>query len=99
MALSGKTHNMNLQEINLMLAGATTLAGCTIALFFWRFWRKTGDRLFIFFAIAFLLLGIEHLCIGFFGHQVQALVYLIRLAAFLLIVYAIIDKNRKQNGS
>ena len=86
---------MNLQEINLMLTGATVLAGCTIALFFWRFWKKTGDRLFVFFSMAFLLLGMEHLFIGLFGNHVQALFYLIRLVAFLLILYAIIDKNRK----
>lgn len=82
-----------------MLAGAIVLAGCTIALFFWRFWRKTGDRLFIFFALAFFLLGIEHVCLRLFAGQGRFLVYLIRLCAFLLIVYAIVDKNRKRDGS
>lgn len=90
---------MNSQEINLMLTGAIVLAGCTIALFFWRFWKNTRDPLFIFFSLSFLLLGMEHLCIGLFGNHVQALAYLIRLASFLLILYAIIDKNRKRNGS
>lgn len=89
---------MNLQEINLMLTGATALAGCTIALFFWRFWKNTGDRLFIFFSISFLLLGTEHFCIGLFAGHAQFLIYLIRLLAFSLIVYAIIDKNRNPRG-
>jgi hypothetical protein len=82
--------------IKLMLAGASTLAGLTISLFFWRYWKKTGDRLFAFFAVAFLLLGVERMAQGVFVQVVEWSIYfyLIRLSAFLLILYAIVDKNR-----
>jgi hypothetical protein len=85
-------------EIKLLLAGASTLAGWVIALCFYRFWGKTGDRLFVFFAVAFLLLGFERLGLGIMSRQVESYFYLIRLCAFLLILYAIVDKNRKSAG-
>lgn len=78
------------------LSGAITLAFLVAALFFLRFWRRTSDGLFLAFAIAFALLGI--------GQAVQALanipqeersyIFLIRLAAFTIILAAIVRKNR-----
>ena len=80
------------------LSGAITLGFLVAGLFFLRFWRRTGDRLFLAFAIAFGLLG--------FGQGVQALanipeeersyIFLIRLAAFLLILGAIAYKTRRR---
>jgi Family of unknown function (DUF5985) len=78
------------------LSGAITLAFLVAALFFLRFWRRTHDGLFLAFAIAFALLGL--------GQAVQALanipqeersfIFLIRLAAFTIILAAIVRKNR-----
>jgi hypothetical protein len=85
---------MNLSLIKSLLAGATMLAAWTIAFFFWRFWHKTRDRLFVFFALAFLLLGIERLCLGLAIGLAESYFYLFRLCAFLIIIYAIIDKNK-----
>lgn len=78
------------------LSGAITLGFLVAALFFLRFWRKTRDGLFLAFAMSFALLGI--------GQGVQALanipqeersyIYLIRLAAFTIILIAIFRKNR-----
>ena len=78
-----------------MLVGAIMVSAWAISVFFFRFWRKTNDRLFAFFAAAFLLLGIERVSISFIAIEAQAYVYLIRLLAFALILIAIIDKNRK----
>jgi hypothetical protein len=78
-----------------MMAGAIMVAAWAILVFFLRFWRKTGDRLFLFFAAAFLLLGIERIIILVLASDHQAFGYLIRLFAFLLILFAILDKNRK----
>ncbi len=61
-----------------------------------RFWRRTQDRFFLIFALAFWLFGIENI-ISTFAHLAtgaSAYVYLVRLAAFLLILAAIVDKNR-----
>jgi hypothetical protein len=81
------------------LSGAITLGFLVAGLFFLRFWRRTHDRLFLAFAIAFALLGI--------GQAVQALanipqeersfIFLIRLAAFTLILAAVVRKNRSSS--
>jgi hypothetical protein len=89
---------MNTYLINTLLAGAIIFAAWLVALFFWTFWKKSRDRLFAFFAAAFLLLGIERLCLAFWAEQGESYFYLIRLGAFLMIIYAIIDKNRSSKG-
>jgi Family of unknown function (DUF5985) len=78
------------------LSGAIAFGFLVAALFFLRFWKRTDDNLFLAFASAFALLGI--------GQALQALasipqeereyIYLIRLAAFLIILAAIFRKNR-----
>ena len=78
------------------LSGAIAFGFLVAALFFLRFWKRTGDGLFLAFAVAFALLGT--------GQAVQALanipqeersyIFLIRLAAFTLILIAIVRKNR-----
>lgn len=78
-----------------MLAGAIMLNAWAIALFFVRFWKRTRDRLFGWFAVAFLLMGIERISIACLAGESHFHVYLIRLAAFLLIIFAIWDKNRR----
>jgi hypothetical protein len=78
------------------IMGAIAMASAIVALFFLRFWRDTGDRLFGIFALAFLLLGITR--IGLVASHLaegQTFWYWVRLAAFLLILVAIVDKNRR----
>ena len=79
------------------LLGATAMACWIIMLFFLRFWRKTGDRLFGMFAVAFLLLGFTRFGLVMANEQSEVPTYLywVRLAAYLMIVVAIIDKNRR----
>ena len=74
--------------------------GSAIAgLFFLRFWIKTHDRLFLLFAIAFWLMSLNWLGVALFGRDEAnvALLYIIRLVAFLLILIGIIDKNRSRS--
>jgi hypothetical protein len=80
----------------LFLSGALMIAFFVAGAFFWRFWRRTGDRFFVIFSAAWLLLGIERLVLGIMNQpeQLNPGIYFIRLAAFLLIIAAIIDKNR-----
>lgn len=76
------------------------IMGCWIAgLFFLKFWRKSRERLFLFFAMAFWLLGCERIipiAIADPRTEPHTFIYLIRLVAFALILYAIIDKNRSR---
>ena len=81
--------------IKPFLNGAIVMAAWVIGVLFIRFQRTTGDRLFGYFAAAFLLLGLERISLEFLAGETQPYVYLIRLVAFLLIVVGILDKNRK----
>ncbi len=80
----------------LFLSGALTMAFFAAAVFFWRFWRRTADRFFLMFAGAWVLFGVERLVLGIMNQpeQLNPGIYFVRLAAFLLIIIAIIDKNR-----
>ena len=78
------------------LSGAITLGFTFAGLFFLRFWRRTGDLLFLAFAFAFWLLGLQQALLAFSSIPVEerTWLYLLRLAAFSLILLAIGYKNR-----
>jgi len=80
--------------LNDLLAGAIMLNAWAIAVFFFRYWRRTHDGLFACFAIAFLLLGIERLSLVILEGDTHFRLYFIRLAAFIMIIFAIWRKNR-----
>jgi uncharacterized membrane protein YeiB len=86
--------------INLM-AGAIVMGYAVCGLFLLRFWRRTGDRLFLVFALAFWLLGLQRLVFAFTEpvEESRTGLYLVRLFAFLLILWAIVDKNRAGKDS
>ncbi|HJP92159.1 MAG TPA: DUF5985 family protein [Pyrinomonadaceae bacterium] len=76
--------------------GAVIMSCFVAALFFLDFWRRSHDRFFAFFSSAFVLLGTSWLVNVFTGTAVEfnRPVYITRLLAFLLIIIAVIDKNR-----
>lgn len=76
--------------------GATAMCCAAVALFFLRYWRDSKDRLFLFFALAFVALAANRIAISIVDVAAENLpyLYLLRLVAFGLIVFAIIDKNR-----
>jgi hypothetical protein len=78
------------------LSGAVTFGFVAAGLFFLRFWRRTGDSLFLAFAVAFWLLGLTQALLALTGIPVEerSWLYLFRLAAFALIIAAIVRKNR-----
>jgi hypothetical protein len=78
-----------------LLAGAIAMASLIISLFFLRFWRSSRDRFFLYFALSFAIEGV---------HRIYAVMriaegedtpthYLIRLLAYGLIIWAILEKN------
>jgi hypothetical protein len=77
------------------LLGAMAMACATAAVFFPRFWKRTGDRLFLYFAISFLMEAINRtaFALGEFSREADPLYYGIRLASYVLILWAIIEKN------
>jgi peptidoglycan/LPS O-acetylase OafA/YrhL len=77
------------------LGGAVTLGYLVAGMFFLRFWRKTGDRLFLAFAVAFALLAVNQFFSTFIaaGDENVAYAYVLRVLGFILILAAIVDKN------
>jgi hypothetical protein len=82
------------------LSGAVALGFFVCGLFFLRFWRRTRDELFVGFAAAFALLGVSQSLIALAGlpTEERGSLYLIRLAAFAVIIVAILRKNRKSRA-
>ena len=80
----------------LLISGAIVMGYAVAGLFFLRFWQETRDRLFLIFAGAFWLLAVQRLALVFSRNMVEddTGLYLVRLFAFLLILGAIVDKNR-----
>jgi hypothetical protein len=78
------------------LSGGSMVAALTIAAFFLRYWLQTRDRLFLMFAAGFLVFSASRLILAFLDEDDEGriFVYGLRLAAFGLILAAIIDKNR-----
>ncbi len=78
------------------LIGAIAMANLACGLFFLRFWRTTADRFFLLFAVSFFIESGNRVCLSFVDPASEhlPLFYLIRLAAFGLIFWAILDKNR-----
>ena len=79
------------------LAGAITMGFIVAGLFFLRFWKRTHEGLFVAFALAFWLLGLTQGLLAFTEIPVEerSWLYLLRLAAFLLILISIWHKNRR----
>lgn len=77
------------------LAGAVTLGFLVSGVFFLRFWRRTGDRLFLAFGAAFALLALNQGLAAFLGasDELTPFTYVLRVLGFILILFAIIDKN------
>ena len=80
------------------LVSGALIAGYAVAgLFFLRFWRESRDRLFAMFAAAFWILAVQRLALVATRTllEEQSGLYILRLLAFVLIIAAIVDKNRR----
>jgi hypothetical protein len=81
------------------LYGGLTIMCLAIGAFFLRYWHLQRDRFFVWFTIAFWCLGASwgvHLLIAS-SSETGPHVYVFRVVAFLLIIAAIIDKNRRSS--
>jgi hypothetical protein len=77
------------------VSGAITIGYVIAGLFFLRFWTRTRDGLFGAFALAFWLLALNQALVALAGipREEHSWIYLLRLAAFTLIIIAIVRKN------
>lgn len=85
--------------MNELLVGAIATCCLIIGLFFLRFWKTTGDRFFLFFAVSFLIECADRLLLYFFFdlREASPIYYVIRLVAYTFIILAIVEKNRHSN--
>lgn len=79
----------------MFLEGTIMMSYVTAGLFFFRFFRKTRDPLFRYFGIAFVLLGLTRIAFVFVdpAHEARTWIYIVRLFAFALILWALVEKN------
>lgn len=77
------------------LLGVLTTMFLTAAMFFLRFWRQTRDRFFLSFAASFAVEGLSRVALLFVERpsQPHPALYVVRMLASLLIVWAILQKN------
>jgi uncharacterized membrane protein HdeD (DUF308 family) len=78
-----------------LITGMIAMASLIIGLFFLRFWRNTKDRFFLYFALSFGIEGVHRIVttLTFDEHEDSPLHYLVRLLAYGLILWAILEKN------
>jgi hypothetical protein len=83
--------------MRLFISGMLVAGYTVAAAFFARFWRDTHDRLFIFFAAAFGLLALHRVSLAAASQLpfAETTYYVMRLLAYLTILVAIIDRNRR----
>ena len=78
------------------VAGLLVMGYAVAALYFGRFYRVSRDRLFLFFAAGFALLAVQRLSLAAAAAlpMPEIAYYVLRLAAFVVILIGILDKNR-----
>ena len=78
-------------------SGAVTLGFLVAAGFFLRFWRQTADRLFLAFAVAFVLFALNQALASWLTVLIEpaSLIYALRVLGFIIILGAIVDKNAR----
>jgi hypothetical protein len=86
-----------MQTLLDFLSGAITAGFLVAGLYFLRSWRRTREGLFLAFAAAFWLLGLAQALISFADIPLEerSWLFLVRLAAFALILVSIWRKNRR----
>jgi hypothetical protein len=88
--------------MNDLMAGATAMGSLVIALFFFRFWRNSRDRFFLYFALSFLVQGGHRIyaAVAFAGvaNESSPLHYVFRVLAYALILWAVLEKNWRKRG-
>ena len=78
------------------VAGLIAMGHAIAGLFFLRFWARTRDFLFLAFALAFWLLAATQTWLALTSIVIEerSWIYLLRVAAFALIIAAVVWKNR-----
>lgn len=87
-----------MSDVEYSLVGAIAVASFLAGLFFMRFWHRTRDSFFLYFAASFWLEGLNRLASGLLAPagEDSPLFYGVRLLSYGLIIVAILQKNRRR---
>jgi Family of unknown function (DUF5985) len=87
--------------MTVLLSGMLTAGYLIAGVHFLKFRQRTGDRLFLIFGLAFWVLALQRAALTLVSDLSGAEIYLygLRVVAFLLIIGAIVDKNRKPSST
>ena len=82
-----------------LVAGGLAAGFLVLAAFFLRFWGRTREGLFLVFSAAFALMALNQALPALLDvpQEDRGGIYLIRLAAFVLIIVAVVAKNLKRD--
>ncbi|HSR65304.1 MAG TPA: DUF5985 family protein [Xanthomonadaceae bacterium] len=80
--------------MNQFMLGAIAMGSAVAALLFFRYWRSSHDRLFLYFSLSFATEAFDRLLMALGRLDDSSTVfYLIRLLSYALILWAVIEKN------
>jgi hypothetical protein len=79
------------------LFGALCMGCALIGIYFLRYWKNSRDPLFVWFSVAFWVMAANWLGLALTDPESESrhTLYLLRLAAFVLIIVGIVNKNRR----
>jgi uncharacterized membrane protein HdeD (DUF308 family) len=77
------------------LVGVIATSSVMAGVFFLKFWKRTRDFLFLAFAIAFIIEGLDRACAMMVArpNEGSPWIYLVHLLASGLLLFAILKKN------
>lgn len=86
-----------MERLNILLMGAIATMELVTSLFFFRFWRTGRDSFFLFLALSFLVDGVNRTIMSLAERpsEASAAHYMVRFISFLLIIAAVLMKNRR----
>lgn len=78
-----------------VLLGAVIMGDVIAALFFVRFWKRTDDRFFLFFAASFIAIAVSRVVVDEYIPPIgyEPFGYMIRILSYLFIIAGILYKN------
>jgi len=85
-----------MRELQYFMSGAVFMAYVVAGMFFLKFLQKTRDRFFLWFAAAFFIFALVRVALSYVSQEseLRGFLYLGRALAVLLILVAIVLKNR-----
>ena len=83
--------------LETFMAGMVMMGFMIAGLFFFRFWSRTGDRLFAIFGVAFFLMAVNEAFVDVTSPTSEvAFAYLLRIIAYLMLIVGIVAKNLEE---